>query len=693
MKIIACLALTVALAAAAPLTESEYATKWIQFKTDFEKAYEAVEDAARYLTFKGNVDFIDEHNARSEEHGYQVGMNQFGDMSSAEFKNVMLTYKAENKKPNPVKVFDTSSLADSVDWVSKGAVTPVKNQGQCGSCWAFSTTGSTEGAYQIATGKLLSFSEQELVDCAGSYGNQGCNGGLMDDGFKYLEAKGDALETTYSYTGKDGTCSASKSSSPSLKKGSVTSFNDVQTDSEPQMMAAVSKGPVSVAIEADQSGFQFYKSGVFSGACGSNLDHGVLVVGYGTDSGKDYWKVKNSWGTTWGQAGYILLTRGANTTENGRKLLGGGGGGGAAGECGLLKQPSYPVVSSGGYEAEISEEQKAFVEEETTHLKDFIALARENPEEAAKAIAESPLAQIISNETFTEPKEFNLNGSSTMPIVVAHGMGDSCFNPGMKQITENAGKHVGVYSTCIPTAGSQIMDTIDGFLKNMDKSVEYFAQKVKADPKLANGFDAFGVSQGNNVIRGYITKYNNPPVRNFMSICGINAGVGAFPACSPQIPVVGGVCKALTEVLGALAYNPLSQGILFQADYFRDPSRVNASSYLKNSQLAKWNNEGEVNQEYKANWAKTSKFVWVKGTEDTVVWPREGEWWGAMSEVSGEEFKVVKEMKDTRWYADDLFGLKTADTAGKNHFESFVGQHIRFTEDELYGWLDKYFKD
>merc|ERR1711871_1263378 len=233
--------------------------------------------------------------------------------------------------PNNVTLFDESTIADSVDWVAKGAVTPVKNQGQCGSCWAFSTTGSVEGAYQIATGKLLSFSEQELVDCAGSYGNQGCNGGLMDDGFKYIEAKGDALESAYSYTGKTGTCSTSKQSDAAIKPGKVTSFNDVTTDSEPQMMAAVSKGPVSVAIEADQSGFQFYKSGVFSGTCGTNLDHGVLVVGYGTDSGKEYWKVKNSWGTT------------------GRRLLGGGGAG-KDGECGLLKQPSYPVVGSSVHE-------------------------------------------------------------------------------------------------------------------------------------------------------------------------------------------------------------------------------------------------------------------------------------------------------------------------------------------------------
>merc|ERR1719353_2310915 len=199
-----------------------------------------------------------------------------------------------------------AATASSVDWTTKKAVTPVKNQGQCGSCWAFSTTGSVEGINAITTGKLESFSEQELVSCAKSYGNQGCNGGLMDDGFKYIIAKGDVLETEYPYTGKTGTCDNSKTKDSETK---ITGFKDVTPENEAQLMAAVSKQPVSVAIEADQSGFQFYKEGVFSGTCGTNLDHGVLVVGYGADSGKDYWKVKNSWGTTWGQEGYIRVVK------------------------------------------------------------------------------------------------------------------------------------------------------------------------------------------------------------------------------------------------------------------------------------------------------------------------------------------------------------------------------------------------
>merc|ERR1719476_40578 len=169
------------------------------------------------------------------------------------------------------------------------------------------------------------------------------------------------------------------------------------------------------------------------------------------------------------------------------------------------------------------------------------------------------------------------NASTSFPIVVAHGMGDSCFNPGMDSVTKYAGKTLNTYAVCIPTASSQIMDTIAGFLKNMDASVDEFAKRVRSDPKLAGGFNAFGLSQGNNLIRGYIIKYNAPPVNAFISICGINAGVAAFPQCSPQTPLLGGICKVLTEVLGSLAYNPIVQSFLFQANYFRDPTKVNTT--------------------------------------------------------------------------------------------------------------------
>jgi xylem cysteine proteinase len=270
-----------------------------------------------------------------------MGINQFADYTHEEYKN-LLGYNASAKKANPIAVLDTVNLAASVDWTTLGAVTPVKNQQQCGSCWAFSTTGAIEGAIAIKTKKLTAISEQELVDCAGSFGNQGCNGGLMDDGFKFVMAQGDSLETTYAYTAATGTCdSAKETAADGVKKSLITGLKDVTPQSCADMMAAVALGPVSVAIEADQTGFQHYATGVFSGACGASLDHGVLVVGYGTDGSSDYWKVKNSWGSTWGDAGYIRMAKSCKAT--GRSLLGGGKPT-AAGECGILSQPSYPTV-------------------------------------------------------------------------------------------------------------------------------------------------------------------------------------------------------------------------------------------------------------------------------------------------------------------------------------------------------------
>jgi C1A family cysteine protease len=386
-----------ACAAAGPLGESEYKSLWSQFKTDFEKSYASVEEhAQRFLAFKDNVDFIASHNSRAEEHGYTVGINQFADLTRHEFKAQMLTYQADQKQANPIKIFDESATPDSIDWTTKGAVTPVKNQGQCGSCWSFSATGALEGAYQIATGKLLAFSEQELVDCAGAdtpYKNQGCNGGLMDNAFKYFQDKGDALESAYSYTAKTGTCNSQDVSKNALAPGVVTGLQDVTPDSESQMMAAVAQGPVSVAIEADKSGFQLYKSGVYSDPkCGTTLDHGVLVVGYGQDSGQNYWKVKNSWGPTWGQSGYILLGR-KNSTSVGRKLLGGGGGGiGKDGECGLLKQPSFPIV-------------KKSVHEETGAIYKIPILKRSN-------------AEVIQSRLFTPKPEHMLSASDSGTVTI-----------------------------------------------------------------------------------------------------------------------------------------------------------------------------------------------------------------------------------------------------------------------------------
>jgi len=228
----------------------------------------------------------------------------------------------------------TDNLPDSVDWVAEGKVTPVKNQGQCGSCWAFSTTGSVEARVAIATGNLVSLSEQELVDCAGAEGNHGCNGGLMDYGFEYVEQeKGLCTEDSYKYVAKTKKLECSSMRSACTRADPITSHKDVQQNSESQLQAAVAQGPVSIAIEADQEAFQLYKDGVLEGRCGKKLDHGVLAVGYGHDASEnmDFWKVKNSWGASWGENGYIRMCRNCN------KNMG-------AGECGLAGQPSYPVA-------------------------------------------------------------------------------------------------------------------------------------------------------------------------------------------------------------------------------------------------------------------------------------------------------------------------------------------------------------
>jgi len=290
--------------------------KFMEFVTNYGKSYGTVaEFMFRKEQFVTRHNQIEAFNADTNN-THTVGHNMFSDKTYAEMKKLN---GYTHKEATNVVELDESVTAASVDWRTKGAVTPVKNQGQCGSCWAFSTTGAVEGADAIKTGSLKSFSEQQLVAC--SMQNNGCNGGLMDYAFSYI-ASGNPLELESSYpytsgTGRRGTCSYSKSKGV----GTVSGHTDVG-QSASQMKAALTQQPVSVAIEADQFAFQSYTSGVITTGCGTNLDHGVLAVGYGTLGGKDYFLVKNSWGASWGDQGYVRI--GQNNV------------------CGILQAASYP---------------------------------------------------------------------------------------------------------------------------------------------------------------------------------------------------------------------------------------------------------------------------------------------------------------------------------------------------------------
>jgi len=280
------------------------------------------EETHRYNVFKGWMDFVDSWDA--EARGFTVGINKFCDLSSEEFVSLYNGVRIEKEYVEPKQ---SRVGGDTVNWVNKGAVTGVKNQGQCGSCWSFSATGSMEGAKFLATGNLVSLSEQNLIDCSTSQGNQGCNGGLMDDAFQYVISNGGLdTEDSYPYT---ATGPNQCQYNPSNSAETLSSFTDVSQGDEGALQTACDQQPVSVAIDASQPSFQTYSGGVYyePNCSSTSLDHGVLVVGYGTDdaSGSAYWLVKNSWGTDWGMNGYIEMSRNQNNN------------------CGIATAASYPV--------------------------------------------------------------------------------------------------------------------------------------------------------------------------------------------------------------------------------------------------------------------------------------------------------------------------------------------------------------
>ena len=304
-------------------------TEWVEFFNIEFNSDEHFHDI--YQKWQSNHKFIEEVNGKNLS--YVLGHNQFSGMDSEDFRQY-LGYsgipmdRIFNKPEFELDIM----LSEEVDWVKKGAVTEVKDQGQCGSCWSFSTTGALEGAYFVKYGNLETFSEQQLVDCdtfKNGGRDMGCNGGLMDHAFAWIEKNGGLCsESDYPYvSGETKTAGTCKKTCSIVENSKIASFYDVEPSSDAAMMAAVSQQPIAIAIEADQREFQLYKSGIFTGVCGNKLDHGVLLVGYGPD----YYLVKNSWGLSWGDGGYIKLGLGPEFNNG-------------DGQCGMLLQGSYPKV-------------------------------------------------------------------------------------------------------------------------------------------------------------------------------------------------------------------------------------------------------------------------------------------------------------------------------------------------------------
>lgn len=321
------------LSLSSPSSTSDLFESWC---VKYNKTYPSEEEKQYRLTvFEDNLAFVNNHNSLGN-FTYTLGLNAYADLTHHEFKasklglplsaNDLIRLKRGSlgQQPDP---FGDVGIPSSVDWRKEGAVTKVKDQGTCGACWSFAATGAIEGINKIFAGSLVSLSEQELIDCDRSF-NEGCDGGLMDYAYEFVEQNhGIDTEDDYPYLGRQRTCNRNK-----LKRRVVTidGYVDVPPNEE-ALLKAVAAQPVSVGICGSDRAFQSYSKGIFTGPCSTKLDHAVLIVGYGSGNGVDYWIVKNSWGTSWGMNGYVHIVRNSGNSE---------------GVCGINKLASYPTKSS-----------------------------------------------------------------------------------------------------------------------------------------------------------------------------------------------------------------------------------------------------------------------------------------------------------------------------------------------------------
>ncbi|PIN08986.1 Cysteine proteinase Cathepsin L [Handroanthus impetiginosus] len=282
----------------------------------------------RFGIYQSNVEFIDFIN--SQNLSYKLTDNQFADMTNMEFRTIYLGYRSNGISCKIHNItHNNSTIPPSIDWRKNGAVTHIKDQGDCGSCWAFSAVAAVEGINMIMTGELVSLSVQELVDCDFNEDNQGCNGGYMAKAFDFIIKNGGiTTDKNYPYQGEEGKCVTDKENDKSV---TITDYVKIPASHEKTLKAAVAAQPVSAAIDAGSYEFQLYSSGVFMGYCGKDLNHGVTIVGYGKEHGEKYWLAKNSWGTTWGEEGYVKMKRGPLDKN---------------GICGIALEASYPTKDS-----------------------------------------------------------------------------------------------------------------------------------------------------------------------------------------------------------------------------------------------------------------------------------------------------------------------------------------------------------